>query len=186
VTEPEPAFKTKKCGKESTLFNSIHKHSFGGLGADTLYASRLPFLESWGVYPPLVRSNYFQKESTLFERSVPLFMNIALYPRKELTVWVDSQKGRLGRYYYYGNFSHNYFEYLLRGFDFRPGIPKERQWQWEKLETERTSSGTSWMDEMNFQWISKMLERKTKDIFMTPSHFKTLKSKNKYRLIRIQ
>ncbi len=32
----EPVFKIKKCGKESTLFNRIHKHSFGGLGADTL------------------------------------------------------------------------------------------------------------------------------------------------------
>ncbi len=31
----EPVFKTKQCGKESTLFICLHKHSFGGLGADT-------------------------------------------------------------------------------------------------------------------------------------------------------
>ncbi len=39
-------------------------------------------------------------------------MNTALYPRKELTLWVDSQKGRLGSYY--RDFSPNYFEYKLR------------------------------------------------------------------------
>ncbi len=90
---------------------------------------------------------------------------------------------RLGRYY--GNFSHNYFEYRLRGFDFRTGIPKERQWQLEELETERTSSGTSWMDEINFNKFRKCWKEKQKsDLFMTPSHFKTLTSKNKYRLIK--
>jgi len=31
----EPLLKTKKCVKESTLFNHIHKHNFGGLGTDT-------------------------------------------------------------------------------------------------------------------------------------------------------
>ncbi len=30
----EPEIKIKKCGKESTLFNRLRKHSFGGLGAD--------------------------------------------------------------------------------------------------------------------------------------------------------
>jgi hypothetical protein len=39
------------------------------------------------VYPPLLISNYFHKEST--------------------------QKGRLGRYEYYGDFSTDYFEYWL-------------------------------------------------------------------------
>jgi hypothetical protein len=32
---PEPVFKTKKCGNESTLFSHFHKHSFVGLGIYT-------------------------------------------------------------------------------------------------------------------------------------------------------
>jgi hypothetical protein len=40
----EPVFKTKQCGKESTLFNCLYKHSFGGLGADTLtFCESTPF-----------------------------------------------------------------------------------------------------------------------------------------------
>ncbi len=58
------------------------------------------------VYPTLFCSNYFHKE-----KNPPFFMNSALYPRKELTLWVNSLKGRLSRYY--RDFSPNYFEYRL-------------------------------------------------------------------------
>ncbi len=130
---------------ESTLFNRIHKHSIGGFGADTLTfwgGGAVGFSKGWiEVSDSLciaasvcyekflhsfckrvgsnllffIYSNYFQKESTLFEKPVPFSMNTALYPRKELTLWVDSQKGRLGRYY--GDFSSNYFEYWLMDAD---------------------------------------------------------------------
>jgi hypothetical protein len=63
------------------------------------------------VYTPLFHSNYFQKESTLFEKTRPIFVNTALYPRKELTLWVDLQKCRFGRNY--RDFSPNYFDYRL-------------------------------------------------------------------------
>ncbi len=45
----EPLLKTKKCVKESTLFNHIHKHNFGGLGTDTLtFCKSTPFITiSW-------------------------------------------------------------------------------------------------------------------------------------------
>ncbi len=36
IVSTELEIKIKKCAKETTLFNRLHKHSFGGLGADTL------------------------------------------------------------------------------------------------------------------------------------------------------
>jgi hypothetical protein len=44
-----------------------------------------------GSIPPLFRSNYFQKESTPF-KNLLLFMNTALYPRKESTLCRVSSK----------------------------------------------------------------------------------------------
>ncbi len=58
------------------------------------------------VYPFLFCSNNFHKE-----KNPPFFMNTALYPRKESTLWVNSLKGQLDRYY--RDFSPNYFEYRL-------------------------------------------------------------------------
>ncbi len=68
------------------------------------------------VYPPLFRCNYFHKKSRLFmenpQKPLPFFMNTALYPWNESALWVDLQKGRLGRLQR-GDFSPNYFEYRL-------------------------------------------------------------------------
>jgi hypothetical protein len=67
------------------------------------------------VYPPLFCSQLFPKIVDFFYKSAkqwPFFMNTAVYPRKELTFWVDPQKDRLSRYYC--GFSHWFYEYRLR------------------------------------------------------------------------
>ncbi len=76
--------KKKKYGKESTLFNSIHKHSFGGLGADTLtfreWTPFYPFVQKSRVYPPLFRSNYIsikKRKERKKERKIVYFLNTA-------------------------------------------------------------------------------------------------------------
>jgi hypothetical protein len=69
-THGEPVFKTKKCGKESTLFNRIHEPSFRGMGADTLtiYDSTpivlYPGLHQypWSGYLPQMRDCIQSKE----------------------------------------------------------------------------------------------------------------------------
>ncbi len=87
---------SKNCGKESTHLKCWIRirSGFNESGSTTLL-----IVQKSRVYPPLFRSNYFHKESTLFEKSIPFFTNTALDPRKELTLWVDSQKVRLGKYY---------------------------------------------------------------------------------------
>ncbi len=59
------------------------------------------------VYSPTL----FPERVDSFWKTRSFFMNTTLYPRKELTLCVDSQEGRLGRYY--RDFSPNYFEYWL-------------------------------------------------------------------------
>jgi hypothetical protein len=123
--------KQRNAGKsrlsESTPVNRIHKHSLGRLGADTLTfcesthfvsISRIfcmhSLVQKSRVYPPLFRSNYFHKESTLFEKfeeTSLFFMNTTLHPWNESTLWKDSQKDWLCSYY--ADFPPNYFEYRL-------------------------------------------------------------------------
>jgi hypothetical protein len=103
VRWPEPVFKIKKFGKELTLFNRIHKHSFRGLVADTptflRVDSLLPYLPP---YPTLFCSNYFHKESTLFEKLVP-FHEYGTVSKERVDL--DLQKGRIGRYLLQGSFT---------------------------------------------------------------------------------
>ncbi len=69
------------------------------------------------VYPPLFCSNYFQKESILFEKSIPFSWIPALYLRKESTLLSRPAK-RSTRYY--GNLSPNYFDLIWVDLIFAP------------------------------------------------------------------
>jgi hypothetical protein len=59
------------------------------------------------VYPPLFHCNHFHKESTL------LFMNTALYPRKESTLFFESTREKVDWVGTMEIFSPNIFEYWL-------------------------------------------------------------------------
>jgi hypothetical protein len=80
INSTRACVQTKKCGKESTLFNYIHKHSFRGFSVHSL-------VQKSRVYPRLFRSNYFHKESTLFEKSA--IVTTGIFHLINLNTWLS-------------------------------------------------------------------------------------------------
>ncbi len=64
---PEPVFKTKKWGKESTLFNRVHKQSLGVLGADTsTFYDSSPFVSIFRIFCTLTDAKELGLPSSFF------------------------------------------------------------------------------------------------------------------------
>jgi len=107
----------------------IHKHSFEGLGTDTLTSCELtPFVSFsqifWTltcaksrVYPPLFHSSYFHTESTAFEKSLETcpfsWIPHCTYSIYGMSRLFESPRKKVDSVVATRIFSPNYFEYRL-------------------------------------------------------------------------